>query len=140
MKVVVDTNVFVDACLGKRECQQVISSCFDGSLVPLMGTALFLEFESVLSRSFIERKSRLNGSERSELLDIFLGCCLWTPIYFGWRPNLPDEADNHLIELAVAGHARHIVTSNVSDLARGEMRFDQVSTRTPKQLIEELQS
>lgn len=26
----------------------------------------------------------------------------WTRIYFGWRPNLRDEADNHLVELAVA--------------------------------------
>ncbi len=30
-------------------------------------------------------------------------------VYYGWRPNLPDEGDNHLIELALAGSAQAIV-------------------------------
>jgi len=33
-------------------------------------------------------------------------------IYYGWRPNLPDEADNHLIELAMAGGIDWMPTSN----------------------------
>ena len=33
-----------------------------------------------------------------------------------WRPNLPDEADNHLIELGVAAQA--IVTRNLRDVSR----------------------
>jgi hypothetical protein len=37
-------------------------------------------------------------------------------VYFLWRPNLPDEADNHLIELALAGAAQTIVTHNLNDL------------------------
>jgi putative PIN family toxin of toxin-antitoxin system len=139
VKAVIDTNVFVDACLGHKTCQHIIELCFSGRLLPLMGTALFLEFESVLSRDFIDRKSRLSAEERDELLDVFLSRCLWTPIYFGWRPNLPDEADNHLIELAVAGHAQRIVTSNISDLRHGEMRFDQFVVCTPEKLIQEFQ-
>ena len=27
--------------------------------------------------------------------------CRWVEVFYAWRPNLPDEADNHLIELAV---------------------------------------
>lgn len=46
---------------------------------------------------------RLSPVERDELLDIFLANGTWTRIYFVWRPNLPDEADNHLVELAAAG-------------------------------------
>jgi hypothetical protein len=30
-----------------------------------------------------------------------------------WRPNLRDEGDNHLVELAIAGGAEAIVTYNV---------------------------
>ncbi|MDZ7855170.1 hypothetical protein [Sphaerotilus sp.] len=48
--------------------------------------------------------------ERTELLDSFLGTCEWTRVCFGWRPNLPDEADHQLVELVVVGAADFIVT------------------------------
>lgn len=57
------------------------------------------------------------------MLNIFLASCTWTRIYFGWRPNLRDEADNHLVELAVAGGAGYIVTRNVRDLVSMELKF-----------------
>ena len=47
--------------------------------------------------------SPLTPKEREDLLDAFLSVCEWVPIYFLWRPNLPDEGDNHLMELVVAG-------------------------------------
>jgi len=50
---------------------------------------------------------------------------------------LPDEADNHLIELAVAGGAEAVVTKNVKDFSRGELRFARLAILTPGQLIEE---
>ena len=53
----------------------------------------------------------------------------------GAIPNLPDEADNHLIELAVAGRAQAIITRNVRDLARGELRFPAIQILQPEQCI-----
>jgi hypothetical protein len=35
----------------------------------------------------------------------FLSVCHWCEIYYLWRPNLADEADNHVLELAVAAAA-----------------------------------
>jgi hypothetical protein len=37
-----------------------------------MGAALFAEFEDVLSRAVLFKKSRLSEPERSKLFDIFL--------------------------------------------------------------------
>jgi predicted nucleic acid-binding protein len=59
----------------------------------------------------------LDPRERERLLEAFLGACRWTRIYYGWRPNAPDESDNHIVELAVAGGAAAIVTKNISVLA-----------------------
>jgi hypothetical protein len=52
-------------------------------------------------------------------------------VYYAWRPNLPDEAGNHLIELGVAAQAEAIVTGNLRDLARGELKFPALKILTP---------
>lgn len=83
---------------------------------------------------------RLNLAEREELLDIFLASCDWTRIYFAWRPHLPDEADNHLVELAVAGGARFIVTRNLRDVARMELRFPELRIVGPEGFLKEITS
>lgn len=131
----IDTNVFVGACLGTGASNRVIEACLAQRFQPLMGSALLAEYEDVLGRSPLFAKSRLSADERSELLDIFLATCRWTRIYFGWRPNLRDEGDNHLVELAVAGGASHIVTLNLRDLKSMELRFPGLDVVTPTQLL-----
>jgi predicted nucleic acid-binding protein len=100
-----------------------------------MGNALFAEYEEVLGREAIFQKSRLNVQERNELFDIFLFGCEWVRVYYQWRPNLRDESDKHLIELAVAGNARCIVTRNVRDLTSGQLLFPHIAVLTPEQLL-----
>ncbi|HXE98144.1 MAG TPA: putative toxin-antitoxin system toxin component, PIN family [Dongiaceae bacterium] len=138
MKVVIDTNVFIGACLGQGACRAVIAACLEEKLTPLMGVALLSEYEDVLSRNELFARSRLNADERDELLDIFLAACRWTRIYYGWRPNLQDEGDNHLVELAVAGGAGYIVTRNLRDVARMELLFPDLKVVFPETLLKEL--
>ena len=135
MLIVLDTNVFVGACLGTGASCRLVEACLAQRFRPLMGAALLAEYEDVLGRSPLFAKSRLSPAERSELLDIFLASCRWTRIYFGWRPNLRDEGDNHLIELALAGGASHIVTHNLRDLKSMELRFPGLAVVTPTQLL-----
>lgn len=138
MRIVVDTNVFVGACLGNGSARQVIAACLRGQCTPVMGTALFLEYEDVLSRSTLFQTGCLSVEEREELFDIFLGCCEWTRIYYGWRPNSPDAGDDHLIELAIAAAARCVVSRNQRDLKRLELRFPSLAIVTPEQLLDGL--
>jgi predicted nucleic acid-binding protein len=56
-------------------------------------------------------------------------------VYYLWHPNLPDEADNHLVELAVAGGADAIVTNNVSDVQTGELLFPHRQILTPARFL-----
>lgn len=140
MRIVVDTNVFLGACLGTGAANKVITACLKKQAVPLMGTALFNEYEDVLARTELFAASNLNQEERSELLDIFLAVCEWTRIYYTWRPNLPDEGDNHLVELAVAGNAKFIVTRNLRDVSRMELNFPNLIVLTPEAFLQELKS
>ena len=138
MRVVIDTNVFVGACIGAGASNAAIRACLQHRLVPLMGEALLAEFEAVLGRESLFAQSRLDAAERGTLLDTFLALCEWTKIYFLWRPNLPDEADNHLIELAVAGDADIIVTRNLRDLRGAELRFSTLRVLSPEDFLKEL--
>ena len=105
MRIVIDTNVLLGAFLGTGAANAVIAACLKRRCVPLIGNALFNEYEDVFGRDDLFKNCKLSGGERNELLDIFFSCCEWTRVYYLWRPNLPDEADNHLVELAVAGGA-----------------------------------
>jgi putative PIN family toxin of toxin-antitoxin system len=137
-RVVIDTNIFLGACLGAGAANRVVAACLSGRCEPLMGAALFAEYEDVLARDELFATSRLNPREREELLDIFMARCNWTRIYFAWRPNLPDEADNHLVELAVAGGARYIVTRNLRDFRRSEFDFPGLAVLSPDDFLKEL--
>lgn len=137
ISLVIDTNVLVGALLsGGGASRRVIGGCLSGIYQPLIGAALFSEYEDVFSREAVWRDALLDARERGEVFDGFLNACRWVEVFFAWRPNLPDEADNHLVELAVAGNALAIVTRNIRDLARGELRFPSQPILTPEECLE----
>ena len=138
MKIVVDTNVFLGACLGTGAANAVIAACSKGHCLPLMGNALFNEYEDVFGRKHLFEKCKLSSRERIELLDVFLSCCEWTRVYYACRPNLADEADNHLVELAVAGGAEFIVTRDLRHLKGMELSFPQVCIASPEAFLKEI--
>ena len=137
IRAVVDTKVFVGACLGTGAANRVVGMCLEGHPQALMGSTLMAEYEDVLGRTALFKGCRLTARERSELLDIFLARTKWVRVYFGWRPNLRDEADNHLIELAVAGSADCIVTRNVRDFSGMDLSFAGLRILSPEQFLKE---
>jgi putative PIN family toxin of toxin-antitoxin system len=136
--IVLDTNVFISALLGPRgTSRELLRRCLLGRYQPLMGTTLFLEYESLLARDELFETCQLDREEREALLNAFLSVCTWQTVYYIWRPNLPDEADNHLVELAVAGRAEAIVTWNTQDFQRAELRFPGLRIVRPNDFLEE---
>ena len=124
-RIVVDTNVLVSAVLSRDgAAREVLRQCLTGDARPLIGNAVYLEYEDVMSREELFARAPISPEERTELLDDVLSACQWINISYLWRPNLRDESDNHLVELAVAGNAAWIVTGNARDVAEGELVFD----------------
>ncbi|THV29858.1 putative toxin-antitoxin system toxin component, PIN family [Rhizobium rosettiformans W3] len=136
MRVVVDTNVFVGACIGNGASASVLRSCISLQATAILGTSLILEYRDVLGRSELFRSSRLNEEERFELLRLFIGRCDLVTVYYRWRPNLRDEGDNHLVELAIAGGAEAIITHNLRDLKAMELKFPALAVLTPLEWLE----
>ena len=137
-RVVVDTNVLVSAILSPDgAAREVLRRCLTGHARPLVSNALFLEYEDVLAREELFSAASITSTDRVALLDAVLSVCEWVSINFLWRPNLPDESDNHLIELAVAGNAESIITGNTKDIAAGELVFDRIRIVTPANWLKE---
>jgi putative PIN family toxin of toxin-antitoxin system len=135
--VVLDTNVLVAALLrGGGSARAVLRACLREQYRPVLGPALLAEYEDVLGRAELFAASALTARERGEFLDGLLSRCRWVEVFYAWRPNLPDEADNHLIELGVAAQADAIVTRNLRDVARGELKFPSLRVLTPEQCLE----
>ena len=110
-RLVLDTNMFVSALLGPHGASRaLLRACLLRRYEALMGTTLFLDYEAVMARETLCTICHLTREEREALLDAFLSVCHWQKVYYAWRPNLSDEADNHLVELAVAGGATAIMT------------------------------
>ncbi len=135
LELVIDTNVFVSALRSEGgAARQVLRGALTGRYRPVFGNALWLEYEDLLGRDVWG--SLTTATERQQVLAALAKTGRWVTVYFGWRPNLPDEGDNHLIELAVAANAPVIVTHNVRDVARGELVWNALRVITPAQCME----
>jgi len=139
LKIVMDTNIFTAALISPTGSNRsVLRVCLSGEAIPLMGLSLFNEYEALPHRADVMKKCPIPASERQTLFEAVLSVCIWVKVYYLWRPNLPDEGDNHLVELALAGNASAIVTNNVRDLRGGELHFPQLHIMTPSQFLRTL--
>jgi len=133
-----DSNVIVASLIrGRGDNRAVLRACLGGSAQPVIGEALFLEYEDVMGRRDLFQRSPLSKVERQHLLEAFLSVGEWVHVY-GWRPNLADECDNHLMELAVASSVDWIVTNNVTHFRRAELRFPGIGIVRPGEFIREM--
>lgn len=137
MKIVIDTNVFV---AGMRSfggaSRLVLRKALIGDFQPLFGNALWMEYMDLMGRDVWGTES--TTQEREIVLAALAQRGRWVNIYYAWRPNLPDEGDNHLVELALAGGADAIVTHNVKDLRSGELHFRDLDLLSPAEFLEGL--
>ena len=135
--VVIDTNVIVSALRsGGGASRQIVRRTLDGIYGPLFTNALWMEYEALLGRPVWTVET--TQAERRQVISALAAAGEWVAIWFGWRPNLPDEGDNYLFELAVAGGARAVITHNVRDLRRGELVWNNILVLTPAECLEQL--
>ncbi|MEI6705893.1 MAG: putative toxin-antitoxin system toxin component, PIN family [Methylococcales bacterium] len=141
IKVIVDTNVLVAGLISsKGSNREILRLCLKGELQPFVGNALYLEYQDLLNREKIQALCQQTSVSLMEFLDGFAHVCKSVDARYLWRPNLRDEADNHLVELAIAAQAAYIITNNISDFAYPELKHLGYEVITPEQLLRLLKS
>jgi putative PIN family toxin of toxin-antitoxin system len=138
-KIILDTNVLVSA-FGSAEgsSRWVLRGALNGLFHPVVSLPLFMEYEDVLKRAEIRARCPLNDAELEDLIDAYASRCEMVELYYAWRPNLRDEGDNHVFELAVAAQNATLIAWNLRDFASAELRFPHVRVITPAQWKKEI--
>jgi putative PIN family toxin of toxin-antitoxin system len=135
-RIVIDTNVLAGALISDSGTnREVLRRSLLGEYKPLISNALFLEYEDVTTRGDILELCPATAGEIQDLVDALCSVCEWISIYYLWRPNLSDEGDNHVLELAIGGNAETVVTNNVRDFRTSQLRFPEISIMTPGELL-----
>jgi len=135
---VLDTSVIVSGLRSRLGASnRVLAAVAEQRCVPLVTTALFLEYEAVLLRPEQQLATGMNPRDIEGFLAAFASAAEPVELNFLWRPQLKDPADELVLEAAVNGQAAAIVTHNVNDFLSGASRFG-VPTLTPAEFLKEL--
>ncbi len=136
IKVVVDTNVLVAGLIsGQGPNREVLRRCLLGELQPIVGNALYLEYQDLLNRESIQFLCKQTSVSLMDFLDGFAQVCTPIDARYLWRPNLKDEAGNYLVELAIAAGATYLITNNTADFAQAELKQLGYEVITPEDLL-----
>ena len=137
MRYLLDTNVLVAALRSSQGASHaLVRRALQGELPLVVHQKLVYEYRDVLSRPTTLADTGLAWADAELVLAHLVARAQEVHVRYLWRPNLRDEGDNHLIELAVAGGAHAVVTHNVRDLRHGELSFEHLRVLTPAQCLE----
>lgn len=138
MKIVIDTSVWISALIAREsQARELLRLVFHNKVFPQMSEALFREYEDVMKRKKIQNLTPLGLTEQDELFEAYLSMCTFNEVYYMWRPNLKDESDNFVVELAVASGAEAIITYNIKDFKNAQLIFKH-KVMTPENFIKEI--
>jgi uncharacterized protein len=136
-KIIVDTNVLVSAFTSANGAsRRVLRQLLSGQVRALISVALYSEYCDVLGRADFLNRCPLSPAEIQELFEAFLSTTDPVELYFSWRPNLRDEGDNHVYELAVAALDAPLLTYNQRDFMHAQLKFPSLQIMSPSQWLQ----
>ncbi|TPN00606.1 putative toxin-antitoxin system toxin component, PIN family [Mesorhizobium sp. B2-1-5] len=139
-RIVLDTNVLTAGLRSRNGASFVILQLIaDRQIRPLVTTALFLEYETVLARPEQVAAHGLSAPDLGRLLAGFALLAEPVELHFLWRPQLNDPKDEMVLEAAINGRADALVTHNRRDFLAAAGRFD-VLLVSPAEFLEGLRT
>jgi predicted nucleic acid-binding protein len=79
---VIDTNVFISTLMKADTAPRaLLRRGLLGQVQPLIGNALYSEYEDIMAREHVFTTSAVTADEREALFDAFVSQCQWVNIY-----------------------------------------------------------
>jgi putative PIN family toxin of toxin-antitoxin system len=122
---VLDTDVMVAALRSDRGAsRQLLLAALDRRFELLLSVPLMVEYEAVLTRPQHLAACGLSSAEVGRVLDDLAAVARPVRLAFRWRPMLSDPNDDMVLETAINGSARAILTFNLRDFADAGRSFN----------------
>ena len=133
MITTIDTNViFAELYSNKGLSHQIVRKIIDEEYKIALSPQIYFEYSAVLMRKKNLELFNLSAKEIEDFLDLLALLSQKHSIYYLLRPNLPDEDDNIFMECAFASNSDYLITSNVKDFKRGELKGFSFEIITPR--------
>jgi putative PIN family toxin of toxin-antitoxin system len=114
-RIVIDTNVLVSALRSRSGWSfDLLTKVGAGYFEHVVTVPLVMEYEDVLHRPGMVR---VTTHEIEDILDYVCASAQRKRVHFLWRPKLSDIKDDMVLEAAVNGQCKYIVTWNLRDFA-----------------------
>jgi len=137
-QAVLDTNVLVAAARSRYGASYALLRALREERFRLLASVpLFLEYEAVLKRPEQLAAGRRTAAMVGAFLDALSLRVEAVHLFYLWRPQLRDPADEMVLETALNGRADALVTFNVADFSPAE-RFG-LPVWTPQVLLAKLE-
>lgn len=138
MTFILDTNIIVAGLRSPSgAAAEILRKVLHAEIQPSVSVPLFLEYESVLLRETQLQATGLTPAQIKQFLDTLAGKMNPVEIFYLWRPQLRDPADDMVLEAAINSNANTIVTFNLADFAPAVQKF-QIALKQPNQFLKEL--
>ena len=140
-KIVIDTNVLLSALFSNRGKSYKLIELLgvkanEGVRFNVISVPLALEFEEVLLRpKNREKYDYFTHEEIRLIISDIVSVSYRTKLHFLWRPFLRDSFDDKVLETAVNGQAKAIITYNTKDFSGVKKYFD-IDILTPAELFD----
>ena len=136
MLLTLDTNILYQALISKTGASHFILQQVRNRRIRIaLSVPVFLEYQDVLTRDKSLKDFELKLSDVEKFLRFIAYIGKTFEIYFLLRPNLKDEKDNKIVELAVTSQSDYLITSNIRDFKNAELKFDQLKIITPGKFV-----
>jgi putative PIN family toxin of toxin-antitoxin system len=124
MRLVVDTDVIVAAMRSPIGASAaLLLLLLDRQATMLLSAALAFEYEAVCMRAEHVLAAKATHADVSNLIDAIIDVIEPVEVYYQWRPQLSDAADEMVLEAAANGRADAIVTFNSKHYGNAPARF-----------------
>ena len=134
MIITIDTNVIFSALYSNTGASHhILRWIIDEKLNLAISTQTYFEYYDVLTRKKSLEQLNLTVNEVEDVLDLLALLSQKHHIYYLLRPNLPDESDNIFVECAFASNSDYLITGNIKDFKKSELKGFNFKLVTPSE-------